>query len=194
MIRIRTQLTVPRRCADPEVKVAGSGKSQGEMVLMFSTINRPSLRPYRQFGAVLWGATAMDTRLSLRTHIRWMLLLCLWLQLIVQPSAVLGQIPGGVSPSSSPAPVVSEETGEQALTRLEKALTLARQGLTQGQKRFDSIPPEQLGATGEEVQRSLRLLNVKVLQLSQHVSAHRTREGIHQETEEIGRASCWERV
>lgn len=160
---------------------------------MFSTINRPGLRPYRQFGAVLWGATAMDTRLSLRTHIRWMLLLCLWLQLIVQPSAVLGQIPGGVSPSSSPAPVVSEETGEQALTRLEKALTLARQGLTQGQKRFDSIPPEQLGATGEEVQRSLRLLNVKVLQLSQHVSAHRTREGIHQETEDLAaRAQSWQ--
>lgn len=130
------------------------------------------------------------------THSHWvrrLVHLAVWLLLITQPPFAWGQIPGVKTQPSSPAPASSEETGEQAIAELEKALTLARQSLAQGQKRFDSLPPEQLGATGEEVQRSLRLLNVMVLQLSQHISAHRTREIIRQETEDLdARVQSWQ--
>lgn len=139
------------------------------------------------------GKLDMPIGFTLRYRVRLLVYLAIALVMISHPPVVWGQIPGVKPQPSSPVPAASEETGEAALTRLEEALTLARQSLAQGQKRFDSLPPEQIGATAEETQRSLRLLNVKVLQLSQHVSAHRTREGIRQEAKDLdAKVQAWQ--
>lgn len=117
----------------------------------------------------------------------------LWLILWAQPAGVWGQLSAFKLQPDQPVAALQQVAEDGALASLEEALSLARQKLARGQKLFAANPPEQLGAREDEVQMALRLLNARVLYLSQQISAQRMREVIHRDSEDLAtRVESWQ--
>ena len=108
----------------------------------------------------------------------------LWLILWAQPAVVRGQLSAFKLQPDQPVPAQLQLSEDTSPASLEGALSLARQNLAHGQKLFDNTSPEQLGARDDEVQKALRLMNARVLHLSQHVTAQRMRDLIRRDSED----------
>lgn len=65
------------------------------------------------------------------------------------------------------------ETTEKTIARLKDSLINARQALQGSQAVLESTPPEQLGATPEEVQQKMQLLLERVVIYEQHIARYR---------------------
>ncbi len=126
-------------------------------------------------------------------RVRRLFLAVLWLLLATLPPASWGQLPGDAAKPQAEPVTAGTETTEQVVERLKETLAVARQSLASGQALLESTPPEQLGATVEEVHLRLRLLNTRVLYLGQHIEAYRTLEETRRATKDlVARVETWQ--
>ncbi len=108
------------------------------------------------------------------------------------PSFGLGRAPG---PGSAPAPSGPEQGPAETVLSTEQLaaeLSRARQSLQTAETTLAKTQPEQIGATAEEVQKKLRLLNTRVLLYGQLIENERKLEEIRRGARELAaKAEGW---
>jgi potassium efflux system protein len=121
-------------------------------------------------------------------------LLILSTLLTVFPSIVQGQLPVDKvqTPSVESGPE-RVETSEHILERLQQLQSRARQSLSGAQPVLDATPPEQLGATTDEVKEKQLLLFTRVFLYEKHIESIRNLEETRRAREDLAsKSEAWQ--
>ncbi len=121
-----------------------------------------------------------------------------WLLLVILlsgfPTIVCGQLP--VKNLAAPTAKSGQETAEnpdQRLERLQQLQAKARQSLSNAQPVLETTPPEQLGATSEEVKEKLYLLNARTFFYGKHIENLRSLNETHLTLEDLAaKSEAWQ--
>ncbi|MDX2481808.1 MAG: mechanosensitive ion channel [Desulfuromusa sp.] len=118
-------------------------------------------------------------------------LLAVYLLLLTTPSFVWGQLPG-ITAKTDTTPQESQGT-DLSLEHLLQLQSKARQSLNNAQLDLDAIPPEQIGATTEEIKEKRVLLFVRVFLYNNHIESLRLFEEVRLAHEDLAaKSEAWQ--